>query len=167
MDEQDEQKQAVAALATVQANQDRAHQAARLPWWIYLGLFVFGVAGNAVNDFITVSGAALIAVLVLIALAVVMVVGIVSRSAPLSRLRGVQPRQTFVPSAVVFVLFVGGIGIALISRYGNGFSDSLANAIGLGNYPNTVAGVIYGAAFTGLFALGQLLIRTSQRRTSR
>jgi hypothetical protein len=167
MDKQDEQKQAAAALATVQAHQDRAQRAARLPWWIYLALFVFGVAGTAINDFITVSGAKLIAVLVLIALAVVLVVGIVSRSAPLSRLRGVQPRQTFVPAAFVVVLFVGGIGIALISQYGNGFAHSLANAIGLDRYPNTVAGVIYAAAFTALFALSQLLIRNSQRRTGR
>jgi hypothetical protein len=43
----------------------------------------------------------------------------------------------------------------------------VAGAIGLGNYPNTVAGTLFGAAFTALFALSQLLSETFQQRNGR
>jgi hypothetical protein len=43
----------------------------------------------------------------------------------------------------------------------------LAGAVGLHDYPGTVFGVLFGAVFTALFALGQLLLRSAQPRTGR
>jgi hypothetical protein len=103
----------------------------------------------------------------LVVLAVVLVTSFAGQSAPLSWARGVQPRQSFVPSVFGVVVIVGGLGAWLISRYGTGFANDVAGAVGLRHYPNTVAGVLYGAAFTVLFALTQLLITASQRRTNR
>ena len=62
---------------------------------------------------------------------------------------------------------VACVGLWLISSYGNSFAHSLAGAVGLPHYPYTVVGVVYGAAFTALFALSQLLITTAQRRRGR
>jgi hypothetical protein len=61
----------------------------------------------------------------------------------------------------------GSAGIWLISRHGTAIADKVAGAIGLGNYPNTVAGTLFGAAFTALFALSQLLSETFQQRNGR
>jgi hypothetical protein len=166
MDELNEQ-QAAEALATVHAHQERTRLAARLPWWVYAAMFVLAAGGTAANDFVSLSGAKLLAIVVVVALVVVLVAGFVGRSAPLSRVRGVQPRQSFVPSVFGFVVIVGGLGVWLISRYGTGFANAVAGAVGLRNYPNTVAGVFFGAAFTLLFALAQLLLGASQRRTTR
>jgi hypothetical protein len=167
MDDSDEQRQAAAALATVRDHQERARRAARLPWWVYAAMFVLCVAGSAANDFVDLRGAKLIAVLVLVVLAVVFVTGSASGSSPLSRLRGVQPRKQLVPSVYGVVVIVGGVGGWLIARYGTGVAQGIGNAIGLGDYPNTVAGVLYGAAFTALFALVQLMVAPSPRSTSR
>jgi len=76
----------------------------------------------------------------------------------------VQRRQSFVPWVFGVVAFVAGLGAWLISRYGSEVTHDLANAVGLAGYPNTVGGVLYGAAFTGLFALSQLLLTVAQRR---
>ena len=130
-------------------------------------MFVLSAGGTAVNDFVGLSGAKLIAILVLVALVVVLVVTFAGRSAPLSRLRGVQRRQTFVPQVFGVVAIIAGLGAWLISRYGAGVADDVAGALGLRDYPNTVTGVLYGAAFTALFALSQLLVAASQRRTGR
>jgi hypothetical protein len=167
MDERDEQLQAAEALATVRVHQERARRAVRLPWWVYAGMFVLSAGGTAVNDFVGLSGAKLVAMLVLVVLAVVLVITFVGGSAPLSRVRGVQRRQSFVPPVFGVVVIVGGLGGWLISRYGTGFANDVAGAVGLRHYPNTVAGVLYGAAFTVLFALYQLLIMASERRASR
>jgi hypothetical protein len=166
MTQRDEQRQAAEALATIRGHQERTRRAARLPWWVYAAMFVLTAGGTAANDFVGLSGAKLIAILVLVALVVVLVTTFAGRSAPLSRLRGVQRRQSFVPSVFVFVAIVLGLGAWLISRYGTGFAGDVAGAVGLREYPNTVTGVLYGAAFTALFALTQLLIEASQRRTN-
>ena len=90
--DQDEREQAAQALANVGAHQEKARRAARLPWWVYLAMFVLGAAGMAMNDFLMLNGAKLAAVVILIVLVAVFVLGIATRSAPLSHLRGVQPR---------------------------------------------------------------------------
>jgi hypothetical protein len=160
MDEQ----QAAEALATVRAHQDRTRRAARLPWWVYVAVFVPAAGGMALNDVISLSGSKLVAVLVVVVLAVVFVTSRVNGPAPLGRVRGVQRRQSFVPWVFGVVVFVAGLGAWLISRYGSDVSHDLANAVGLPGYPNTVGGLLYGAAFTGLFALSQLLLTVAQRR---
>lgn len=60
--------------------------------------------------------------------------------------------------------FLAGLGAWLISRYGSEVTHDLADAVGLPGYPNTVGGVLYGAAFTALFALSQLLLAVAPRR---
>ena len=166
MDEEDQQRQAAEALATIRTHQQRTRRAARLPWWVYPAMFVLAAGGTAANDFVDLSGAKLLAVVVLVLFVVVLVIGFVGRSAPLSRVRGVQPRQSFVPWVFGVVVLVGGLGAWLISHYGTGFAHDVAGAVGLRAYPNTVTGVLYGAAFTVLFALAQLLITMSQRRAN-
>ncbi len=161
MDEQ----QAAEALASVRAHQDRTRRAAHLPWWVYVAVFVLAAGGMALNDVISLSGAKLVAVLVLVVLAVVFVTSRVNGPAPLGRVRGVQRRQSFVPWVFGVVAFLAGLGAWLISRYGSEITHDLADAVGLPGYPNTVGGVLYGAAFTGLFALSQLLLTVAQRRT--
>jgi hypothetical protein len=111
-------------------------------------LFVLTAAGTAASDFVSLSGAKLIAILVVVLLVVVLVTSIADRSAMFSRVRGVQPRQQFIPWVFGVVLIVVGLGAWLISRYGNGFVGDIADAVGLRNYPHTVAGILWGAAFT-------------------
>jgi Mn2+/Fe2+ NRAMP family transporter len=159
-----DEQQAAEALATVRTHQDRTRRAARLPWWVYAAVFVLATGGMALNDVISLSGAKLVAVLVLVVLAVVFATSRVNGPAPLGRVRGVQRRQSFVPWLFGVVAFLAGLGAWLISRYGSEVTHDLADAVGLPGYPNTVAGVLYGAAFTGLFALSQLLLAVAQRR---
>jgi hypothetical protein len=166
MDGIDEQR-AAEALATIRAHQERTRRAARLPWWAYTAMFGLSAGVTAANDFVRLSGAKLIAILVLVALAVTFVITFADRSAPLSRVRGVAPRQSFVPQVFGAVAILAGLGFWLISHYGTGFADDVASAVGLPNYPNTVAGVLYGAAFTLLFALSQLLTTAFQPRMNR
>lgn len=165
--EQDERRQAAEALATIGAHQERTRRAVRLPWWVYAAIFVLSAGGSAANDFVGLSGAKLLSALVLVGLAVVLVISLVSRSAPLSLVRGVQPRQSFVPWVFGAVAAVAVLGAWLIAHYGTGFANAIAGGVGLRGYPNTVVGVLYGAAFTALFAATQLLVTGSQRRTSR
>ncbi len=159
----DERQQAADALASIDAHQERTRRAARLPWWVYAAMFVLSAGGTAVNDFVGLSGAKLIAILVLVALVVVLAVTFAGRAAPLSRIRGVQRRQAFTPSVFGLMAIVAGVGAWLASRYGAGAGDDLAGALGLRDYPNTVTGVLYGAAFTLLFGLSQALVAASQR----
>jgi Mn2+/Fe2+ NRAMP family transporter len=162
MDEQ----QAAEALAAVRVHQDRTRRAARLPWWVYAAVFVLAAGGMALNDVISLSSAKLVAVLVLVVVAVVFVTSRVNGPAPLGRVRGVQRRQSFVPWVFGVVAFLAGLGAWLISRYGSEVTHDLADAVGLPGYPNTVGGVLYGAVFTALFALSQLLLAVAQRRQS-
>jgi hypothetical protein len=159
-----DEKQAAEALATVRAHQDRTRRAARLPWWVSAAVFVLAAGGMALNDFISLSGAKLVAVLVLVVLAVVFATSRVNGPAPLGRVRGVQRRQSFVPWVFGVVAFVAGLGAWLVSRYGTDVTHALADAVGQPGYPDTVAGVLYGAAFTALFALSQLLLTVALRR---
>jgi hypothetical protein len=163
----DQQQRATEALATVRAHQEQTRRAARLPWWVYAAMFVLTAAGTAANDFVSLSGTKLIAILVMVVLVIVLVISIADRSALFSRIRGMQPRQQFVPWVFGVVLVAAGLGAWLISHYGNGFVHDVADAIGLRNYPNTVAGILWGAAFTALFALTQLLKSASQHQTDR
>lgn len=166
MDQLDEQRQAAEALATIRTHQERTRRAARVPWWVYPAMFVLSAGATAANDFVSLSGTKLVAGLILVALVVVLVISFATGSAPLSRVRGVQRRQSFVPWVFGVVVIVAGLGAWLISRYGNGFTHDVAGAVGLRDYPNTVTGVLYGVAFTALFALTQVLIAASQRRTN-
>ncbi|GHF60681.1 uncharacterized membrane protein YtjA (UPF0391 family) [Amycolatopsis bartoniae] len=153
----DEQQRAAEALAAIDGHRERARRAARLPWWVYAVMFVLVAAVTAANDFVDLTGAKAISAVVLVLLVVTLVVTFASGSAPLSRVRGVQLRQSFNPRAYGAVVLVGCAGGWLIMRYGTGFTQAVADAVGLHGYPNTVTGVLYGAAFTGLFALSQLL----------
>lgn len=161
-----EQRQAAEALATVQAHQNKARQAARVPWWTYVAMFVLCAGAVASTDFLTLSGAKFTAIVILVLLVLTLVLTFASRSAPLDRVRGVAPRRPFVPRIYGPMLLVDGVAIWLITRYGTGFAQRIADPIGLSHYPNTVAGVLFGAVFTGLFALYHLLIAASQRRTN-
>jgi hypothetical protein len=115
---------------------------------------VLVAAGSAANDFVSLGGAKLIALLILIAFVAVLVATFATGSAPVSTLRGVQRRQSFIPRAFAVIAVLGGVLGWLVARYGG---DLTAH---LGSYPNTVAGLIYGAVFTGLFALSQRLSAT-------
>lgn len=165
MDEEDK-VHAAQALAAVQEHQDRARQAARLPWWVYPAIFVVSAGGGAANDFLSLGGAKLMAIIVLLVLVIVFVAGLANGSAPLSRVRGVQPRQSFEPRVFGALVIIGGVGAWLVSSYGAGITHTVATAVGLQQYPDTVAGVLYGIAFTALFALSQLLRTNAQRRTN-
>ncbi|CCH18330.1 hypothetical protein [Micromonospora lupini] len=167
MSRQVDQQSAAATLATIHEHQQRTRRAARVPWWVYATMFLLSAAACAVNDFVDLDGTKLLAAVVLVVLVIVAVITFAGRSAPLSRLRAVQRRQTFVPQAFGVVAVVGGLGGWLLSRYGNTIADNVAGAIGLSNYPNTVAGILLGAAFTALFALSQLLSETFQHRSGR
>ncbi|WP_244223375.1 hypothetical protein [Amycolatopsis circi] len=160
-----DEERAAEALAAVRSHQDRARRTARLPWWVYLLIFVVTAGFTAVNDF--VDGSKFVAVAVLGLLLVVFAVGARTRSAPLSRLRGVQQRQEFVPWVFGVVAVIGGVGAWLVSRYGTEAAAALADALGLRDYPDTVAGVLFGIAFTLLFALSQALLAVARRRGDR
>ncbi|WP_020494667.1 hypothetical protein [Sciscionella marina] len=162
-----DERQAAEALVIAEAQQDRARRAARLPWWVYAAMFVLAVAGGASNDFVSVSGSKLIAVFVLAALVVVLVAGFVLRSAPLSRIRGVEARKSLLPRVFGLALFVDAAVTWLLLHYGTGFAHTIANAVGLPGYPNTVMGVLCGLVFTALFALGQSLTTRSARPAAR
>jgi hypothetical protein len=150
----DERLHAAEALASIRDHQESARRRARLPWWVYAVMFVLVAAGSAANDFVSLSGAKLLALLVLMAFVAVLAVAFATRSAPLSSVRGVQPRQSFAPRAFVLIAVLGGVLGWLVAQYGAGLTDHL------GAYPDTVAGLIYGAVFTGLFALSQRLTVT-------
>jgi hypothetical protein len=163
MNEQDERRQAAETLATIQADQERTRRAAQLPLWVYAVMFVLVVAGSAVNDLVNLTGAKLMAGAIVVVLVVMLVTSLISGSTPLSKVRGVQSRQTFVPSAFGVMVIIGVVCAWLIVNYGTAFAHDLANAVGLRDYPNTVIGVVFGIVFTALFALGQLLVRRGSR----
>jgi hypothetical protein len=150
----DDRLRAAEALAGIDQHRDHARRRARLPWWVYAAMFVLVAAGSAANDFVSLGGAKLIALLILIAFVAVLVATFATGSAPLSTWRGVQRRQSFMPRAFAVIAVLGGILGWLVARYGG---DLTAH---LGAYPNTVAGPIYGVVFTGLFALSQRLTTT-------
>ena len=160
-----DQQLAAEALATVQTHQAQARRAARVPWWGYAAMFVLSAGVTASNDFVSLDGAKLIAIVILAMLALTFVLTFSSRTAPLDRVRGVAPRRPFVPQLYGPMLLINGVGLWLFSRYGAGFAQHIADAAGLNHYPNTVAGVIFGVAFTALFAGYQLLLAATQRRT--
>lgn len=144
-----EDHQATRDLASIREHQEHARRRARLPGWVYAAMFVLVAAGGAANDLVSLTGAKLIALLVLIALVATLAVSFATGSAPLSSMRGVQPRQSFAPRAFVLIAVLGGAVGWLVAQYGTRLTDHL------GAHPNTVAGLIYGAVFTGLFALSQ------------
>ena len=164
---QDQRRAAVEALESARAHQERTRRAARVPWWFYPVTFVVVCGACAANDVVSLSGAKLIAGLVLVAMIVVLAVTVLGRSAPLSRIRGVQGPQTFVPWLFGLVVVVVGIGGWLASRYGVTWVDDVARATGLGRYPNTVAGVLFGAAATALLALVHVLSDRARRPPTR
>ncbi|HEY3687936.1 MAG TPA: hypothetical protein VGL93_33165 [Streptosporangiaceae bacterium] len=160
--ERDEQAQAAAqALTAVRAHQERTERAARVPPWFYVAMFLLIAAVTAANDFVTQPK--VIAAVVLVALVVVLVVAFAGRSAPLSRLRGVQRRQRFHPRIFGVTLLVGAVGAWLISQYGTAAANGIAGGLGLRGYPNTVLGVVYAAVFTALFAAVQTMVARSER----
>ncbi|WP_328333920.1 hypothetical protein OHA70_17820 [Kribbella sp. NBC_00382] len=163
MSDQNERRSAAEALTAVRVHQERTRRRARLPWWVYAAVFAVTAAGSALNDLVDLTGAKLTAVLVLVGLAVVFATSRADVSL-LGRLRGVEPQRSISPWAFGLVAFTGGVGAWLISRYGGDVTLDLANAIGLGRYPNTAAGIVYGIAFTALFGLGHLLTAASRRR---
>ena len=97
--------------------------------------------------------------MVLIVLAAVLAVTFAGRSAPLSRLRGVQRRQAFDPRLLGAALAVGAAGAWLIARYGAAVATGVSDAVGLHGYPDTVTGVLFGAAFTAVFGVFQRVAR--------
>lgn len=164
---QPDKQGAAETLATIHARQERARRAARLPWWAYAGMFILTAGGTAALDFVDLNGAKLSAIVVLVLFIAVFAVTFATRSAPLSWARGVQPRQSFNPAVFVIMAVLVGLIIVLSDRYGTGFAHRIASTVGLHDYPNTVAGVLYGVVFTALFALGRMLVETFQRPARR
>jgi hypothetical protein len=163
MNEQAEQ--AARALASVEEHRERTRRAARLPWWVYAAMFVLVAATGVINDLVDLDGARLVAVVVLVALVgTVAVTFLVGGPAPLARLRGVGPRQAFRPRVFAVVAVLGGLVVWAVSTYGADAARALAGALGLATYPGAVAGVLLGVAWTGLFALGQVLSAAAERR---
>ncbi|TQS40662.1 hypothetical protein [Cryptosporangium phraense] len=152
----DEQRTAAEALAAVQSHQDRARRAARLPWWFYAAAFVLIAAGVASNDFVSLSGAKVLAGVIVVVLAVVMIARYASGTALLSQLRGVQPRS-YDARAVMVVVIAGAVGGWLAARFGSGAAERLADDLGLHRFPYTVDGVLAGAFIVGVLALAQLV----------
>lgn len=165
MNQQDEQRQAADALAMVERHQESTRRATRVPWWVYLVMFLLTAGGVAVNDFVTLTGAKVMAGVVMVLAIVVIGTRMTTRSSPIDRLRRAAPRQEFVPSAFFVVAVLGGAGAWLLTHYDTAISTHLAGAVGLHNYPNTVLGIVYGIAFTALFALGRFLVE--RRRNAR
>jgi hypothetical protein len=147
----DDRTEAADALASIREHQERARRRARLPRWYYAAMFVLIAAGSAANDLVTLAGAKFIAVLVLVALIGTLTVSFATGSSLLGTLRGVQPRPT-ATARVSLVFVLAGLVLAWV------VANYVSSATGqLGPYPNTVAGLIYAAVFTGLFALGRRL----------
>ncbi|WP_216892443.1 hypothetical protein [Nocardia alni] len=164
MNEDQNQRHAQEALALMTAHQERTRRAARVPGWFYVAMFVFSVAATAANDVVGIGGRKVIGAGVLVLLLATLTVRLFTRSAPLSLVRGVAPRQSSQPRVYIAVLFAAAVLGWLIVRYGTGLAHSLATALGVPGYPNTVAGLLYAAAATGLFALSQqLMARPSSR----
>jgi hypothetical protein len=113
---------------------------------------VLAAAGGAANDFVSLTGAKLLAGVVMVLLVVVLVASFVSKTPLLSRVRGVQPRQSFNLWISVGAVIVGYVAIKLL---GKTVASGAADTVGLHNYPGTVAGVLYAALFTALLALSQ------------
>jgi hypothetical protein len=166
VDEQVDEQEAARALATVRARQEQTRRAARMPWWVYAVMFVLVVLINAINDVVTLTGSKVVAGVVLLLLVVTMVANFLGKSAPLSRLRGVQSRQVFHPRVFIVVAVVGGVAGWLIIRFGSGFTWDVARAVGLPGYPGTVFGVLCGIVFTALFALSQALTNAANARSA-
>lgn len=163
----DERTQARETLTRIREHQERTRRAASVPWWMYVAMFVLTAGCTAINDFVDRGGGKLLAVVVLILLVLVLAVTFASRSAPLSRIRGVQRRQTFEPRIFGAILLVVAAGAWLVPRYGTALVRDLAGALGLTDYPNTVAGVVFGAALTALFGIEQFLVTVAERRRDR
>lgn len=167
MEQDEDLRQAREALAAIRSQQERTRRAARVPGWFYLATFVFSAGATASNDFVDLSGAKVIAAAILVVLLATLVVRLVGRAAPLSLARGVAPRQAAAPRAMVMLLFAVVVIGWLIARYGESLGHAIASALGVPGYPNTVAGVVYGAAITGLLALSQRLTTVGGRGAGR
>ncbi len=166
-DVSDEHQRAIDTLAAVSAHQHRARRAARTPWWIYLATFVLIVGVGAANDVVDISATTLIAGAILVALVVVLATTFARKdtSSLLGRWRGVQPRQQFVPWVFGVMLVVFGAVMWWLTH--DDVAPSIASAVDLSAYPNTVAGVLYGLVFTALLGLSRLLTAVAMRGSAR
>ncbi|GAA3585815.1 hypothetical protein GCM10022222_83060 [Amycolatopsis ultiminotia] len=163
-----DQEKAAQALDVVRTNENRTRRAARLPWWVYAGTFVLVAVPLAAADFVDLTGTKAISAVVLALLVLALVAGLLGRgTAPLSRLRGVQARRQGSQQTFGLVVAIGALGTWLIISYGQSAGIDLADAIGLHGYRNTVTGVVFGAAFTLLFALSQFLLGAGRPRAGR
>jgi hypothetical protein len=167
MTEDNDRTRAAEALTQVREHQERTRRATRTPWWVYAAAFVLTAALTAANDFVDLSGSRAVAALVLVALVVVVAVTLLGRSSILGRLRGVERRQAFEPRLFLAAVVVAGGGVWLVTHYGTGLAGGLARSVGLGAYPNTVLGILYGAVFTALVAGFQAISAAHQRRAER
>lgn len=167
MNVQDDRDQAAAALASVRAHQEKARRAARVPWWLYVLMFVLTAGATAANDFVTITGTKVLAVVVLVLFVATLALTFVTGKPLLSVLRGVQPRQRFEPRVFLAVLLVACVAGWLFIHYGEPVTASIAGGVGLADYPDTVTGVLFGIVFTGVFALGQALQGAAARRAVR
>jgi hypothetical protein len=160
-------KAAAEALVTVQEQRQRVARAVRMPWWVYAAMFVLTAGVTAANDFVTLTGAKVMAGVVLAALVLVAAVTFLGRIDMLGRARGVERRQRFSPPVFLAAALLVGGGAWFASSSGAGFVDGLAEGVGMGGYPGTVSGIVFGALFTGLFALVQFLLAADLRRVER
>jgi hypothetical protein len=147
----DKRPRAPDASATTRARRRSTRRAARLPWSAFAVTFVVIVGVAAVNDFVPLTGAALTALLVGIAL-VPTVVAVAAGRAPEARARGV---------AWLFggVLVLAGLFGRLAARFGARSSAHVADVIGLHDYPSTVAGMLCGAVLLALVAMARDLMQ--------
>jgi cation transport ATPase len=150
----DDRRHATEALASIHDHQESARRHARNPWWVYAAMFVLIAGATAADDVVTLTGAKVIALLVLVAFTATLVITFATGSAPLSAWRGVQRRQAFAPRAFVIIAVLGAVIGWLLIHYSGRVAGHL------GGHPGVVLGLLYGAVFTGLFALSQRLSAT-------
>lgn len=153
------------ALEVAREHRRSASRAARMPWWVYAAVFVV-VGGAAFAASALERGeAGLSAVIVLALFLVVFGLAVASRVAPLDRLRTVRRRARFEPVAFLVISVLGAAGLWIATRFGAAITNAVAGAVGLQAHSGIVAGVLAGAAFTALFALGRGLSALAGRHT--
>jgi hypothetical protein len=144
-------------LHDLQHQQQHARRAARTPWWYYLATFVVITAAVASNDFLPSNGPQIIAVAIVVALLAVVVFRLVTGSAPLSRLRGVQGRVSPSSRRLSLTLIIGSLAGWLFVCYGFELGAKLADALHEPGYPNTATGLIAGTIFTAVLLIAEML----------
>lgn len=151
------------ALESVRRSQRRAARAARVPWWVYAAMFALTAAATLCVTVLTMPGSQWVAMIVLAAFLVVFGLIVAGGHAPLDALRSVGRRQSFEPWVFGVVTVIGIAALWAATNFGAAIAGTVADAVGLVGFAYLVGAVLAGAAFTALFALGQLLSGIASR----